>query len=173
MDREELVAIARINRPRGLRGEVVAEMLTDFPERFENLERVFVLGEKAAAPEKLRLEKFWFQKGRVVLKFAGIDSIEEAETIRGAEICVPESETVGLEEDEFFDWELEGCRVETSSGDEIGRVKGIFRAGENENLIVEDGQKDYLIPFVEAICTEVDVENKLIKVDLPEGLLEF
>lgn len=173
MDREELVAIARIDRPRGLRGEVVAGILTDFPERFENLERVFALGEGATGPTELRLEKFWFQKGRVVLKFAGIDSIEEAELLRGAEICVPESETVGLEEDEYFDWELEGCRVETMSGDKIGRVKGVFRAGENENLIVADDKRDYLIPFAEAICTEVDVEKKLIRVDLPEGLLEF
>ena len=71
----------------------------------------------------LKIENFWFQKDRIILKFAGFDSIETAETLRGAEICIPESEAVELEEDEFFDWELEGCEVETVEGEKIGRVR--------------------------------------------------
>lgn len=169
---EELVAIAIVTKPRGLWGEVVAKVLTDFPERFDNLERVFAIDEKGERSE-LELEKFWFQKERIILKFAGIDSIEKAETLRNAEICIPESEAVELEEGEFFDWELENCEVISTEGEKIGTVKEIFRAGENVNLVVEDGEKDYMIPFVEAICTEVDVEKKLIRVDVPEGLLEF
>ena len=172
MNSNELVAIALVTKPRGLRGEVVAKILTDFPERFDNLERVFAIDEKGEVSE-LELEKFWFQKERIILKFAGIDSIEEAETLRNSEICVPESEAVELEEDEFFDWELEDCEVVSIEGDRIGKVKEIFRAGENINLVVEDGEKDYMIPFVEAICTEVDVEKKLIRADVPRGLLEF
>ena len=169
---EELVAIAKITKPRGLRGEVLANVLTDFPERFENLRRVFAVSETGEIFE-LSLEKFWFQKHRIVLKFIGINSIEEAEFLRNVEICIPESEAVELEEDEFFDWKLEGCEVFTIENEKIGEVKEIFRAGENINLVVKDGEKDFMIPFVEAICTEVDIENKLIKVDLPEGLLEF
>ena len=166
------IAIAKITKPRGLRGEVVADVLTDFPERFDNLERVFGVDENGESSE-LELENFWFQKGRIILKFGGIDSIEKAETLRNFEVCVPESEAVELEEDEYFDWELEDCEVLTVEGEKIGKVKEIFRAGENENLVVEGKKREHLIPFVKAICTEVDIENKFIKVDLPEGLLEF
>lgn len=169
---EELVAIAKLVRPRGLRGEIVGDLLTDFPERFDNLERVLIVrpsGERA----EIKIEKFWFQKKRIVLKFAGYDSIEAAETLRGGEICVAEAAAVELEADEFFDWELIGCAVETVSGVRIGAVKEIMRTGGTEILVIAGEQKEYLIPFAEAICTSVDVENKLIKIDAPEGLLDF
>ena len=96
---DELVAIARIARPRGIRGELVAEVLTDFPERFDGLERVTaVLGEDR---RELKIENAWFQNERIVLKFEGIDSIEAAEELRDAEICVPESDAVDLDEGAF------------------------------------------------------------------------
>jgi 16S rRNA processing protein RimM len=168
----DLVAVAKIAKSRGLRGELVADVLTDFPERFNDLETVIALlpGDERRV---LKIERFWFQKGRIIFKFAGFDSIETAETLRGAEICIPESEAVALETDEFFDWELENCAVETIEGEQIGRVKELMRTGGTEILVVEGAEKDYLIPFAEAICVEVDVENKLIKIDAPEGLLEF
>jgi 16S rRNA processing protein RimM len=168
----DLVAVARIVKSRGLRGELVADVLTDFPERFEGLETVVALlpdGER----RELKIENFWFQKGRIVFKFDGFDKIETAETLRGAEICVAEAEAVALDTDEFFDWELEDCAVETVEGLKLGRVKELMRTGAAEILVVEGADKEYLIPFAETICTEVDVENKLIKIDAPEGLLEF
>jgi 16S rRNA processing protein RimM len=170
--REDLVAIAKLVKPRGLRGEIVADVLTDFPERFENLETVFGVSPDGETSE-LEIEKFWFQKNRIVLKFAGIDSIEKAEGFRNYEICIPETEAVKLEEDEFFDWELEDCAVETVEGENIGRVKEVLRTGGTEILVVAGAEKEFLIPFAETICTEVDLENKLIKIDAPEGLLEF
>ena len=169
---EDLVAIARIVKTRGLRGETVADVLTDFPERFEDLETVFAV-KTGGKREELKIENFWFQKDRIILKFSGIDSVEAAENLRNVEICVPESEAVALEEGEYFDWELEGCAVETVDGEQIGRVKEIMRTGATEILVVEGAEKEYLIPFVETICIEVEVENKLIKIDAPEGLLEF
>ena len=169
---EELVAIAKLSKTRGLRGEIVADVLTDFPERFDDLETVIALLPNGTRRE-LKIERFFFQKGRIVLKFAGLDSIETAETLRGAEICVPESEAVELDADEFFDWELENCEVETVEGEKIGRVKELLRTGGTEVLVVAGAEKEYLIPFAETICPEVDIENKLIRVDLPEGLLEF
>ena len=168
----DLIAVAKIVKSRGLRGELVADILTDFPERFGALKTVTALLPDGARRE-LKIERFFFQKGRIVFTFAGVDSIEKAEVLRGAEICVPESEAIALEEDEFFDWELAGCEVETIEGEKIGRVKELMRTGGTEILVVEGAEKEYLIPFAETICTEVDVENKLIRVDLPEGLLEF
>ncbi len=169
---EDLVAIAKIVKSRGLRGELIADLLTDFPERFDDLETVLGLfpnGEK----RELKIEKFWFQKGRIILKFAGFDSIETAGTLRGTEICVSEDEAVELEEDEFFDWELIDCKVETLEGEKIGAVKELMRTGGTEILVVAGETKEYLIPFAEKICIEVDVENKLIRIDAPEGLLDF
>ena len=168
----ELVTIAKTVKTRGLRGELVADLLTDFPERFDNLTRVFAVCGNDKTTE-LELEKFWFQKGRVILKFKDIDSIEAAEKWRNCDICIPETEAVELETDEFFDWELEGCEVETVEGEKIGKVQELMRTGGTEILVVKGAEKEYLIPFAETICVEVDIENKLIKIDAPEGLLEF
>ena len=168
----ELVAIARIAKPRALRGELVADVLTDFPERFDGLETVIGVlpaGERL----DLKIEDSWFQKDRIVLKFEGYDSIESAETLRNAEICVAESEAVELGEDEFFDWELIDCRVETVNWEKIGKVREVMRTGGTEVLIVANEEKEFLIPFPETICVEVDVERKLIVIDPPEGLLDF
>ncbi len=169
---EELVAIAKIVKPRGLRGEVVAGVLTDFPERFDRLENVtavFADGKRS----DLKIEDFFFQKDRIVLRFEGFNSIEEAETLRDVEICVPESSAAELAEDEFFDWQLTGCDVETIEGERIGTVREVMRTGGTEILVVEDGEREFLIPFAQAICPEVDIEAKKIRVDPPDGLLEF
>jgi 16S rRNA processing protein RimM len=170
---EDLVVIARIVKTRGLRGEVVADLLTDFPERFEGLEDVILRPLDGAGRRELKIEKFWFQKGRVILKFAGLDTIEEAEKLRDRDVCVPEEDAVELEDDEFFDWQLAGCRVETIDGNAIGEVTEVMRTGGTEILVVAGDGKEYLVPFAETICTEVDIENKIIRVDPPEGLLDF
>ncbi|MEO6051292.1 MAG: ribosome maturation factor RimM [Pyrinomonadaceae bacterium] len=172
MNSTNLVAVANIVRTRGLKGEVVADMLTDFPERFELLETVTAVRDSGEQFE-LKIEKFWFQNGRVILKFAGYDSIESGETLRNVEICVLESDAVELDEGEYFDWELAGCKVETVDGNVIGEVRELMRTGGTELLVVQGDTKDYLIPFAHAICVEVDIENKLVRVDPPDGLLDF
>ena len=170
---DDLVAVAKIIRPRGLRGEAVAEVLTDFPERFEGLGDVTAVmpgGER----RELKLEKAWFQKERIVLKFEGLDSVDDAEALRDAEICIPEQDAVELDEGEFFDWQLEGCEAVTTEGEVIGKVRELLRTGGTEVLVIDasDG-REVLIPFAESICTEVDIDAKRITVDPPEGLLEF
>lgn len=169
---QELVAIAKIVKTRGLRGEVVADVLTDFPERFDDLEDVIGLAPNGERRE-LKIENFWFQKNRVILKFAGFDSVNDAESLRETEICVDESDAVELKDDEFFDWQLAGCRLETQEGETVGEVREVMRTGGTEILVVAGSGKEYLIPFAESICTEVDIEKKLIRIDPPEGLLEF
>lgn len=169
---DELIAVAKVVKPRGLKGEVVADILTDFPERFEGLDHVTAVRENGERLE-LKIEKFWFQNGRVILKFAGVDAIERAETLRNSNICVPESEAVGLEPDEYFDWQLTGCTVETVDGQIIGKVRELMRTGGTDLLVIDGDAKEFLIPFANAICVEVDIENKLIRVDPPDGLLEF
>ena len=171
----ELVAVAQAVRTRGLRGEIVADLLTDFPERFEGLEELIAVA-PGGGRLSLRLEEHWFQSGRIVLKFAGYDSIEAASALVGYEFAVPEDERVELEEDEFYDWELIGCRVETIEGQMLGHVREVLRTGgDAEVLVIEkaEGAGEHLIPLAETICVEIDIENKLIRVDPPEGLLEF
>lgn len=171
---EELVAVARAVRTRGLRGEVVAELLTDFPERFEKLERLIAVAPNGER-QKLMLEEHWFQRERIVLKFAGYDSVEAASALVGQEFAVPEAECVELPEDEFYDWELEGCVVETVEGERIGVVREVLKTGGVETLVVENDrtEREHLIPLAEEICVEINVEEKLIRIDAPEGLLEF
>lgn len=168
----DLVAIARIVRTRGIRGEAVAEILTDFPERFEGLTGVLAKFPDGRI-EELRLEKHWFQSGRIVLKFAGIETVEDAEKLRGSELCIDEADAVELDDGEFFDWQLEGCAVVTTGGAELGNVKELMRTGGTEILVVEDDDREYLIPFAESICVDVDIDGKKITVDPPDGLLEF
>ena len=172
--RDDLVVVARAVRTRGLRGELVADLLTDFPERFEGLKRLIAISADDSCMT-LALEDHWLQGGRIVLKFAGYDSIEEASVLVGYEFAVPESERVELPEDEYYDWELAGCRVETVEGAPLGRVREVMRTGGVELLVVEGGAgaREHLIPLAEAICVQIDVDNKLIRVDAPEGLLEF
>ena len=172
---EDLIAIAKLVRTRGLRGELVADLLTDFPERFDDLENVI-----AVAPNNKRreliIENFWFQKERIILKFKGFNSIEAAEMLRDHEICVPATETVKLTEDEFFDWQLEGCEVFNADGTKLGAVAEIMRNGATEILVVAsaiEGKKDFLIPFVNEFCRAIDIENKLIRVDVSPEILDF
>ena len=173
VDKGELVAIAFTVKPRGLRGELTADLLTDFPERFEGLEKVTLVRPNGNR-DILKIEEFWFQRDRVVLKFADVDRVETAQLFVNCQVCVPESEAVELEEDEFYDWELAECRVETLDGKALGKVREVMRTGGTEILVVaNEAGKDLLVPFAETICVEVDIENKLIKIDPPDGLLEF
>ena len=169
---KDLVTIAKLVKTRGLRGELVADILTDFPERFEGLKEVFAVSPNGETSE-LEIENFWFQKNRIVFKFVGYDSIEASETLRNCEISIAEDEAVELDADEFYDWQLQDCAVETIEGLKLGKVKEVLRTGGTEILVVAGEAKEYLIPFAETICREVDIENKLIKVDAPEGLLDF
>ena len=169
----ELVAVARVAKPRGVKGEVACDLLTDFPERFgwlEELVAVFPGGRR----ERLKLEGQWLHGGRVVLKFAGFDSPEASAALAGCELAVPESEAVELEEGEFYDWQLQGCRVETVEGVSLGTVREVLHTGgEAPVLIIRDErERENLVPLADSICVEIDVDAKLIRVDAPEGLLE-
>ncbi|MGB8132423.1 MAG: ribosome maturation factor RimM [Candidatus Angelobacter sp.] len=177
----EFVTIARVAKTQGRHGEVAATLLTDFPELFETRRKLFALGESgkgdqggAAQPNrrKLELDEHWFHKGTVVLKFAGVDSISDAETLVGSEIQIPRSERAALGNDEFYVSDLIGCTV-TDSGREIGRIKDVqFGSGEAPLLVIE-GQKEYLVPFAAAYIEKIALEQKRLEMKLPEGMLEL
>jgi 16S rRNA processing protein RimM len=173
----EFVTIARVAKTQGRHGEVAATLLTDFPELFETRRKRFALGDGAgqsgtAKRRRLDLDEHWFHKGMVVLKFAGVDSISDAETLVGSEIQIPRSERAALGSDEFYVSDLAGCTV-TDSGREIGRIKDVqFGSGEAPLLVIE-GEKEYLVPFAAAYIEKIALEQKRLEMKLPEGLLEL
>jgi 16S rRNA processing protein RimM len=168
----DLVLIARAVKTHGLKGEVVAELLTDFPERFEDLDEV-VLVSPGGEQKTGSLEDFRFQKDRVVLKLDGYDDIDAAKQLIGYEFAVPESDRVQLEADEFYDWELEGCTVKV--GDQsIGQVRSVMRTGGAEILVVSDESgNERLVPLAASIVVAIDPVGKTILVDPPEGLFDL
>ena len=171
-DPSELVVIARAVKPRGLKGEIVAELLTDFPERFEDVEELVVVS-PSGERENRQLEDFWFQNERVILKLAGCDHVETAKELVGFEFAVPESERVALPEDQYYDWELEGCTVKVDD-ETIGTVRSVIRTGGTEILqIADENGSEQLVPLVDSIVVEIDTAGKLIVVDPPEGLLDL
>ena len=170
---DSLVCVARAVRARGLKGEVVADLLTDFPERFEAIDRVTALS-PAGSQRTLELESFWFQNDRIILKFAGVDSIESAQELVGCEFCIPEAERVPLGHDEYYDFELEGCYVRDVSGKGVGRVQKVLKTGGAEILeIADDSGATVLVPLAESIVIEINTVTKQIVIDPPEGLLEL
>lgn len=169
---DDLIVVARAVRTHGLKGEIVAELLTDFPERFEDVDEL-ILVSPSGERSPVKLEDFWFQKDRVVLKLAGYDHVDRAKTLVGYNFAVPESDRVQLDEDEFYDWELEGCTVKV--GDKsIGEVRAVMRTGGAEILVISDETgKELLVPLAEPIVVKIDPETKTIVVDPPEGLLDL
>ena len=169
----DLIVIAHIARVRGLRGEVVADLLTDFPERFEKLGSLVGLTADGTR-RSLQIEEQWFHGERLVLKFAGFDRVEDAKELVGYHLAIPAEDRMPLPQDNYYDWELAGCRVETIGGALVGEVKEIMRTGGVELLqVVDDAGRDRLIPMASDICVDINVDQKLIRIDPPEGLLEL
>ena len=170
---ESLVTVARAVRTRGLKGEVVAELLTDFPERFEELNELIAVSPDGSR-DVVELEKYWFQNDRVILKFAGTDDPESARRLVGFQFAVPESETVPLDDDTYYDWELEGCAIQLITGEIIGEVKSVLKTGGSDILLIRTGDdRESLVPLADEICIKIEPDSKLIVIDPPEGLLDL
>jgi 16S rRNA processing protein RimM len=166
---EDWVAIGRLWRTRGNRGELVGELDSSEPEREKKLKDVALA--KNGRRLVMRVEETWRHDGRPVFKFEGIDSITDAEPWEGAEMLVAPSEVEPPEEGAFSYADLVGCRVVGES--EVGVVTEVEDYGGAPLLKLEaaDG-REILIPFARSICKEIDVASKTIRVELPEGLLE-
>jgi 16S rRNA processing protein RimM len=166
------IVIARIARTRGNRGEVLADLYTDFPDRFDALEEVRVEFSDGRT-QPVVIESNWEHKGRIVLKFAGIDSISAAQDYVGCWVAIPAEQAVKLPEDTYFDHDLVGCSVADLQGNKLGIVSEILRIAGNNQLVVKDSDREYMIPVVKSICVEIDIMKKRITVDLPEGLMDL
>jgi len=170
----EFITLARVVKTQGRRGEVAAEIYSDIPERF-------VVGMKLQAlprdldgsRRELEVEELWPHKGLLVLKFAGVDSISDAETLIGCELQVPRSQRSELQPGWNYVSDMIGCAV-LDHGREIGRVEDVqFGAGEAPLLIVRAAAAKLIeIPFAEAFLESIDIDQRQLRMKLPEGLLE-
>ena len=183
--------VARVLRPRGNKGEVAVELLTDFPERLSTLKEIFlgrVFGEGftgafgAAEPAAIGVKSCWLSqnhRGQGVIHFAGVESISAAEKFRGLDVLLPFEQRVSLPAGQYFVADLIGCVVfEMDAGAElVGTVRDVQLPGEGMRgtpvLEVETGRGELLIPLAEDICRRIDVGARRIEVVLPEGLREL
>lgn len=168
----DLISIAQIMRPQGRYGEVIADLLTDFPERFATIKAAWAVWPSGEI-RRIEVERAWQHKGRIVLKISGYDEIARAEMLRGVRLAVTSDELISLPPDTYYDFDLLNCEVVTTRGEKIGHIVKIERYGAAPLLVVRAGEREHLIPLTLSICIEVDIARKLVVVDPPEGLLEL
>lgn len=169
---DEFITIARVVKTQGRRGEVGVDPLTDFPERFAPGARMFAWRE-GGERRQLHVEDVWPHKGMLILKFQGVDTMNDAEALLKSEIQVPLSERKRLESGTWYVSDLIDCAV-TDNGREIGTVADVeFGAGEAPLLIVRNGKQEHMIPLTEAFTERVDIGQKKIALHLPDGMLEI
>ena len=169
------IAIARIARTRGNRGEVLVDIYTDNPGRFDDLSEVWLeFDDDRRQPRTLKkLQDVWEHKGRKVLKFEGVDTISEAEAWVGCWVVIPADRVTELPEGTYFNHDLIGCSVNRLDGTLVGMVSGVLDIADNSQLIVRDGDREYLVPAAKSICVEVSIPDKRIIINPPEGLMDL
>lgn len=183
-EQAEWAWLARIKRPQGRRGEVFAEILTDYPEKFSERRQVWLLRDgpslKAAedsAPKPVDITHHWLHKGGIVLHFAGVESISDAETLAGLIVAIPRNERVALGEDEAYIGDLTECELVDVSGSEpvtIGHIADVDRSsGPVALLIVDSSRGEVLVPFAKSYLRKLDLANKRVEMALPEGLVDL
>ncbi len=204
---EQWVWLARIRKAQGRKGEVFAEILTDFPEKFAERKRLWLLGTsrparttppartarparttrpanvldedraQEAAPGEVELVAHWLHKGGVVLHFAGVDSISDAEKLIGLGVAIPREERTALGEDEAYIGDLIGCVLVDVAGAEpvvVGTIDDVdTAAGPVPLLVVEGARGEVLVPYAKSYLRRLDVEGKRVEMALPEGLVEL
>jgi len=162
--------VGYVLKPHGVRGELKIDPVTPDPVRFKKLEKVFLEENdfQAYSIERVRLS------GRFVyLKLAGIDDRDTADKLRGHELFIEQKDLIDLPANSFFVHDIIGCEVIDISGDRIGRVRDVLDVSASDIYrVVSDDGKEFLIPAVKEIVKFVDVENKIIRIDPPDGLIE-
>lgn len=166
----EYLSVGVVLKPQGLKGEIKIKPLTDDDRRFEELKSVFL---KNGGYRELKIVSRRYDKGFVYLKLDGYDTIESVEPMRDQYLWIPRSMAVELPEDTFFIADLLGCRVETLSGENLGRIINVMQTGSNDVYVLEGLKGEVLIPALKKVVVQVDIPNRLVRVDLTDmgGLL--
>jgi 16S rRNA processing protein RimM len=186
---EKWVWLAQIRRPQGRKGEVYADILTDYPDKFSERRHLWLLREAAPdakagagakldlAPREIELMDHWLHKGGIVLHFAGVDSISAAETLAGLVVAIPRTERATLDENEVYIADLIGCSLVDVAGAApvvLGEIEDVDRtAGPVALLVVRGAAGEILIPFAKSYLRLIDLEAKKVEMALPEGLADL
>jgi len=179
--------LAQIRRYQGRKGEVFADLLTDFPEKFAERKQLWLLSgtssgagggvSAATAPREVELIAQWPHKGGIVLHFAGVDSITAAETLKGMIVAIPRAERAALDEDEVYVGDLIGCALIDVAGTEpvtVGPIEEVDRSsGPVALLVVQGASGEVLVPFAKSYLRNIDLKAKRVEMALPEGLVEL
>jgi 16S rRNA processing protein RimM len=166
-----LVLIGRILRSHDTRGEVKLRIFERGHVDLAGVKSVFI-GKEGEA-EEYRIESSRPSGRDFIVKLEGVNTLSQADALAGAPVSIPESAFLSLEKGRYYLFELEGCRVVSAMGEEIGTVTDVLLLGASSVLVVDSRGKEVLIPFHESICKEVDLAAKEIRVDLPAGLLDL
>jgi 16S rRNA processing protein RimM len=176
------VTLARILRPHGRRGEVAAEILTDFPDRLKDLKSA-MLWDGKSAPRTAIIRNCWLslsRGGQAIFHFEGSNSISDAEKLVGLEVQVPLAQRAALPAGSYYVTDLVGCEVferKGSAAEKLGVVRDVQFTGEDvsgtPNLLVDTRHGELLIPLATEICKRIDTAARRIEVVLPEGLLDI
>jgi 16S rRNA processing protein RimM len=174
---EDVVLVGTIERPHGLHGEVVVNPLTDFPvDRFAPGASLLAAraGNPAGGTRTLRIEDVRWHKGRPLILFAEVETVEAAEALRGLGLFIDAAARPALEAGLFYETDLVGCRVETTDGRLVGEVRRVEGAP-GASVLAIDGQAggEVLVPLAEDICRVIDPAARRIVIDPPAGLLEL
>jgi 16S rRNA processing protein RimM len=171
----DFVLLAHLVRTQGRHGELIADILTDFPDRFKERAHVWLLPpDGKTAPLEAQIEHHWLHKGRVVLKFAGVNSISDAALLAGYQVAIPREQRAPLAEDAFYVADLIGCHLidEANSCADLGPVLDVVRGTGDalDMLVLSRGNEELLIPFAKAYLVQIDLEKRVLRMRLPTGL---
>jgi len=167
---DDMITIGVVVKPQGRKGEVLVEPLSDRPDRFTTLQRVYVPVPGSGGARAVTVTHRWPHKGRIVLKFAGVDSIDEAERYRGIELRIGEDEVEALPAGSYYHYQLKGLKVEDPAGRPLGTAADVLVTGGEAPVLVVRGAEggEVLIPMAEAFIRQVDLEHGRIVAVSPE-----
>jgi 16S rRNA processing protein RimM len=167
------LVIGRVLGAHGVGGELKVQVISEDPHRFGRMEQVHI-GLEEGDPEPRALERFRLHKGNALLKLVGCDDRDSATALRGYLLQVPIEDAIPLEEGEYYEFQILGLEVWTVSGEHLGRVVDVLATGANDVYVVHGtypGHREVLIPALESVVLEIDLEGARMVVELPEGLL--
>ena len=178
--------LARIRKAQGRKGEVFADILTDFPEKFAERRKLWLIADPespraktGSLPREVELTAYWLHKGGIVLHFAQSNSISDAETLAGLVVAIPSSERAQLAEDEAYVSDLVGCTLVDVAGGgavSVGQIEDVDRTAGPVALLVVHGagsDEEILIPFAKSFLRRIDLAGKRVEMALPEGLVDL
>ena len=167
----EKVALGKILRAWGVKGELIIFPLTDDLKSFNQVQEVFI-SDSEGKEVIHKIERSRIFRGKILLQLEGIESREKADTLKGKYIEINKEDVPLLSEGRYYLYDLVGCKVENQEGKSLGEIKEVLLFPANDILVVRKGSKEYYIPFIKNVVKKIDLQAKLVSIELLSGLLE-